>query len=488
MDEVRSLFADDVQSVLLQSPTGSGKGSCCSYMVQRANARGNRVVFGVHGRHLVHDMSERLEKLGLDHGIIMADHKRRRAWLSTQVASIDTLARRERLPHADLFVIDEARFAMSPTWKKVVDGYRAQGARILGMDATPIRSDGKGLGDIFEAMVCGPQPQELIDGKYLVPSVVYAPQGSVESRGVRNVKVTGGEFNSKAQAEIVDKPKLIGDVVKEWENNARNLTTAVFAVNKAHAQHIAERFRMAGHDFAYVDADTPDTENDPQRSRIWNDFDHGQLNGIVAIRTIQYGWDHPICACIVQAHAVRSEATHLQELGRATRPHNGKTHFVVIDHYGNWSDPNLGHYEQPRVWDLDMTKARNRTKDDAPAIARCVSCFKTFIYGKTACPYCGCPVEKKEVKVLEAEGSLGRIEKKLLTAEEWQAKLAREDQRKAKFLEFAKTQKERGYRQHWATGQFKIIFHCWPNHKWIAEAKELGLIVPNEPDKQMGLG
>jgi superfamily II DNA or RNA helicase len=45
-------------------------------------------------------------------------------------------------------------------------------ARVVGMTATPCRRDGRGLGNMFDALVECPQVQELIDLGYLVKTKV----------------------------------------------------------------------------------------------------------------------------------------------------------------------------------------------------------------------------------------------------------------------------------------------------------------------------
>lgn len=470
-DQIRTLWMD-LSSIVLQSPCGSGKGTLITYIVKNAALKGNRSLFAVHGRHLVFDMDKRLDNLDLDHGVIMADHPRRKPWLPAQVASIDTLARRlEHLPEAQIVIVDECRLATSPTWRRVIEAYKNKGSKILGMDATPMGPNGRGLGDggLFEAMILGPQPQELIDQGYLVPSEVYWPEGGPEARAARNVKRVGGELDANAQAAIVGKRKLIGDLVKEWEKLARNDKTVCFGVHQKHAQDIAEMFRCAGHDFAYVDSDTPENE----RKKIWHDYDHGNCNGIVNVRVLGYGWDHPITSCVLDGAATAQVTTHLQKWGRGTRLYAGKKRFIVIDPYGNVGEH--GPYEECREWPLDGIPKKECSKDDAPRVARCCSCFRTFRLGKTACPYCGAPIEKKYSVIHTAAGTLGKYDKKLLSPEEWQRKLAKEDERRAKFLEFCEIAHKRNYKKGWPAMQFKLIFHTWPIKSWIEEAEARGL-------------
>ena len=94
-----------------------------------------------------------------------------------QVASIQTLWSRAMrgsaidLPPADLLFVDEAHRARAHTYEKVIERY--PGAIVVGLTATPCRRDNRGLGNVFDSMIEGPQVQPLIDGGHLsVPKIL----------------------------------------------------------------------------------------------------------------------------------------------------------------------------------------------------------------------------------------------------------------------------------------------------------------------------
>jgi superfamily II DNA or RNA helicase len=446
------------RSVLLVSPTGSGKGTLFSYIVHSASARGKRIIFLVNRRTLVHDMSKRLDRLGIDHGVIMGDDKRRKPWLPVHVASIDTLHRREHTSPADLLILDEAHFAVSPTWKKVIDRY--PNAKLLLGTATPIRLDGRGLCEIADFMVQGSSVQELIGLGYLVPSVVFRPKGAPDLSGVEK---TAGEFNQKQLAEVCDKPKLIGDVVEQWTKHAGDRKTVSFGVSQHHASEIAEKFRCAGVTFAYVDADTPDDERD----RIWEDFDNGSLRGISSVGVVSYGWDHPICSCIIGARATASVGLWRQILGRGSRPHPGKENFLVMDHFDNTGRLDA-FFEDDVQWSLDG-KAVKESAEKTISITTCRRCFATFRSGPDRCPYCLAEIQKFRREIETVKGELEQVERKALAIQEWRERVTGDDRRK-KFEEFRFIAQERGYKKTWPAVKFHIIFGQWPPREWTRSA------------------
>lgn len=483
------------RAVLVCAPCGAGKGSLIAWMVASAVGRGKRVIFVVRGKALVHDMSARVMRLGLEHGVLMGDiqtHPKR----AVQVASIDTLFRRNPVPLADLIIIDEARTFMSPTGRKVLDAY--PDALIVGADATPERRDGLGLGTewggVFDAMVMGPNEQDLIDLGFLVPSVVI---GIPDPPDMTGVSKTGGEFNRLAMAAICDKVKLVGDIVEHWQREAAGLKTVAFAVNKAHALHITERFREAGIEWEYVDDGTSDRD----REAIWRRLDRGTLMGFSNVGIAGVGWDHPCIQCIIAARPTASLSLWRQMIGRGSRPHPGKARFVILDHANNtmrhWP---YGFFETPPRWSLEGGKARSIGSDgpQPPPIATCkrpvrvpdtgvpgsftgplsndglwmLPSFHIFVSGPEICPYCGLPLKEDNLGVPVKPGTLKDLaalkEKARLEAK---AKMtdpqkAREERMKERYRELETFARAKGYKPGYPAVMFKNEFNRWPEKSW----------------------
>ena len=181
INELRSCYAKGAIAPLLVLPTGGGKTICFSYMAKIASDKGKKVLLIAHRRELVGQISAALKLWGVDHGVILPDAKITKH--SVQVAMVQTLANRIKLDKAgryrfDFVIIDEAHHATkNSTWGHVLA--HNLGAKLLGVSATPIRLDGKGLGThtdgYFDAMVVGPTVSDLIAKGRLAAPVVYGP-------------------------------------------------------------------------------------------------------------------------------------------------------------------------------------------------------------------------------------------------------------------------------------------------------------------------
>ena len=320
VQDIRSSVGAGNKRVLLQASTGSGKTIIAADIMQRAAEKSSRVLFLAHRRELIDQCSDKLWRFGVRHGIIMAG-RRLDLVERVQVASVQTLTsraiRREvmELPPTDLIVIDEAHRSASDSYREIVERYPT--AVLLGLTATPCRTDGKGLGHIYQDLICCPSMAELTEQGYLVPVRYFAPTAP----DLEGVEVRAGDYVEKQLAERMDKAKLVGDVVEHWQKFGEDRQTIVFATNVRHSQHLAEKFQQAGVQAAHLDGKT----EKPEREHLLADLGQGRLRVLCNCEVLTEGWDSPTVSCCVLAKPTKSLGRYLQMAGRVLRPAEGKT-------------------------------------------------------------------------------------------------------------------------------------------------------------------
>ncbi len=455
IDWVRYEISNGSSSVVLQSPTGSGKTVTAAQIIQNALEKGSRVLFLAHRRELIKQCSQKLELYGIEHGLIMAGHELE-DWYSVQVASIDTLRaralKRDRImmPRANIVVIDEAHRSLSNTYLQVISEYPE--AVILGLTATPCRTDGRGLGHVYDALVCGPSIKWLIENKYLVPLRYYAPS----EPDLKGLKVgNSGDYIGNQVAGRMDKPKLIGDVVEHWLRLSNDRQTIVFGSSVAHSIHLRDRFREAGILAEHIDADTPTEERD----RILTDLAEKRIQVLCNCLVLTEGWDCPIAATCVLVRPTKSLGLYLQMIGRVMRVMEGKKDGLVIDHSGAVYEHGLA--EDIEEWSLDSRRKLEKDKeekekeDKPPKLVTCEACF--VVYERSpVCPKCGHQNAKHGKYVDTEDGTLVEIGKskasKAWTREE-------EQQWYSMFLGYAVS---KCYKGGWAAHKYRAKFGVWP--------------------------
>ena len=456
LEAVRFSLARGNKSPLMVAPTGSGKTHIAKAIVAGALAKGKRVLFIAPRRELIYQTSEKLDAAGIGHGIIMAGEERS-VCPDVQLACVPTLhvrcvKGRMPLPDADVLIVDEAHLSVARTCREVMAAY--PDAVKVGMTATPARSDGAGLGLIYDDLVMGDPVSELTQQGYLVPATYYAPT----KPDLAKVKLTAGDYNRRQLGHAMNTPQLVGDVVENWARICPDRKTVVFAVNVAHSLALRDRFLAAGVSTEQLDGTTPNDE----RKAILQRLRGGETQVLCNCEVLTYGWDEPSISCAVMARPTKSVTRYFQMVGRVLRPFEGKHDCIVIDHAGSVDE--IGFVDEPVVWSLDgKSKVQDRlskTKPEREAkTVTCGDCGAVFRLSRT-CPTCGHEYPAytaKQVEVMEAE--LQQLDRSKKRANK-QYTTEQKQQFYSGLIGYAK---ERGYKRGWAAHKYKTKFGVWPN-------------------------
>lgn len=396
---VLSAWADGARNVLAVAPTGAGKTVLMASLL--AEHRGASCVIA-HRQELVSQISLALARNGIRHSLLAAPSTVRsivsihmvelgRSWYdpsaACRVAGVDTLVRLSPadpwLRQVGLWVVDEAHhLTRDSKWGKAVE--LLPGARGLGVTATPVRTDGKGLGrqadGLMDAMVAGPTMRELIEAGYLTDYRIFAPRSELDMRDVPTS--ASGDYSPAPMRAAVRRSRIHGDVVSHYLRIARGKLGVTFAVDVEAATELCEAYRAAGVPTEVVTAKTPDA----LRLSILRRFRARQVLQLVNVDLFGEGFDLPAIEVVSMARPTMSYGLYVQQFGRALRPLEGKERAIIIDHVGNTLRHGLP--DAPRVWTLDRRERRASSCSDAEPVRACPQCTRVYERALPACPYC----------------------------------------------------------------------------------------------------
>jgi DNA repair protein RadD len=457
---------DAAQRAIYVLPTGGGKTVIFAKLIENLAAQGKRVLVIVHRHEILNQTSK---KLNVEHGIIKAGLNTDLSY-PVQIASIQTLSRRTstgRLewPEADVIVVDECHHARAHTWRTALEAYPH--AKRYGFTATPCRGDGRGLGNLFDELIIGPQISELKEAGHLVGVKYFAP-AKIDLRGVTTRQ---GDYAVGELADRMNRAHLVGDIVTQWHRLAERRRTIVFAVDIGHSVHIKDEFVKAGVKAEHLDGQTPKEERDAILARLAS----GETEVVTNCMVLTEGFDCPPVGCIVLARPTKQLGLYRQMAGRGLRPADEKSNLILIDHSG--AVHRHGLLEDEITWNLsEDEKAENkihesRAEGSLEAFVDCSRCGSVRERGE-ACPNCGFKPAPRPELILTSDEDLVEVgerararsfEEKLRWYRELMTIRARKNERRA----------ERGQaplKPGWPAAQYKDKFGEWPPRFWNANA------------------
>ena len=462
-DDIGSLrrnLASGTRSQILVAPTGAGKTVIASDIILRAVERGKRCLFLAHRKELINQCSDKLDECGVEHGVIKSGHWRLNPFADVQVASVQTLVRREHW-EADVVIIDECHRSTANTYQEILARFTGQPA-VIGLTATPYRQDGHGLGDMYSKIVVTTSAEGLVREGHLINPKVFA-SSNVDLSKLKVVR--RGEYTDESASDAVADTVLRGEVVRNWKLHADDAATVCFAVNVAHSQEIVRQFNAAGVPARHLDGKTADKD----REQILQDLRNRKIKVVSNVGVLCEGYDLPLLECVILARPTHSRSTWKQMVGRVMRPDPEKRMAIVLDHGGNTM--RHGFVTDSETYSLDSGESVQRSSDAVPRqqIVVCPEC-STYMR-QNPCEHCGHEIVNSSVEVETAEELTAVSGSMQATQIDWTAERAAEAKKEKKnspvrqrhYDALCMTCVMRKYKPGWVAHQFKHRFKSWPS-------------------------
>jgi len=351
-DSIREAWTDNT-STLLVCPTGCGKTQIFTDVIGRMAPR--RSIVLAHREELIWQARNRIEAMtGLSVEVEMADMRADSSFLTrpdvvvttvqTQCSGCDDKGRMSRFKPDDfgLLVIDEAHHATSPSYRKVIDYYcQNPNLKVLGVTATPDRTDEEALGQIFQSVAFDYEILDAIHDGWLVP--IDQQMVAVGNLDFSDVRTTAGDLNGADLAAVMESEGPIQSVVMatmeamyalapntllklpvaDWWKACEAFgldvprRTLAFASSVRHAEMLSDILnRVKPGLCAWVCGATPKDD----RRMILQKFDNGELPALSNCAVLTEGFDSPAVQVIVMARPTKSRSLYSQMVGRSTRP------------------------------------------------------------------------------------------------------------------------------------------------------------------------
>ena len=314
---VYDAYREGHRSVMLCSPTGSGKTRIGIALFDHLSRKGKSANFIVHRDVLLKQTSARFSELMIPHGVVSGNETSGNLE-RIKISSVQSMQAREIDPaNFDINVVDEADIVFEYLAK-----HQRERGRWLGMSASPFR---KGLGDLYSTVINVAPTDALIYQRWLSPLKIYF--GTVVDPGKRK---SSGQYDQQESAD--NALKVVGNVLEEYTEKIGHVfgytpKTVLFSNTIRDAEEYAREFRAAGYDFHAIGYHLPQGEKDD----LIEALTLGQIEGLCSVDMVARGFDVDDVECLVNAQPRRSLSSVVQKFGRGMRIASEKKFCLLLD-------------------------------------------------------------------------------------------------------------------------------------------------------------
>lgn len=338
LDSIAALRSSGARRGLVISATGTGKTILAALDVRAAQPA--RVLFIAHREQILDRAIEEFRRvLGNrrdEYGKLVGSIREldRRFVFST----IQTLSRPDVLAQVgpaafDYVLIDEVHRAAAPSYQRLLDYIEPQ--FLLGLTATPERSDGTSIFELFDYNV----PYEIRLGEALEQDML-AP---FHYYGVADLTFEDGTTTTDATPlfRLVSRERVdyIVEAIKTYGQAGVAPKGLVFCSRKEEAHEISRDLNersIRGRRLRTIALTGDDTV--AERERQVRRLEAGELDYILTVDVFNEGVDIPSVNQVIMLRQTQSSIVFVQQLGRGLRRSPGKEYVVVIDFIGNYAN------------------------------------------------------------------------------------------------------------------------------------------------------
>ncbi|KRM56726.1 hypothetical protein C5L31_000128 [Secundilactobacillus malefermentans] len=355
-EALKSLKAERLsgaQRALIVSATGTGKTFLGAFDVKQFEPK--RFLFVVHREQILKKSLESFYKViggnRKDYGLFTGNRTDSRA--KYLFASIQTLSKPENYElfdpkDFDYILIDEVHRAGAKSYQNLINYFKPN--FLLGMTATPERTDGYNLYELFDYNIA-----YEIRLKAALEENMLCPFHYI---GVTDYEVDGVQTSDLSDLKWLASDERVAYILKQVDYfgySGEKVHGLIFCSSVKEAQALAENFTKKNHRAVALSGSTSQMDRDSAVKQL----ESGEIEYIITVDIFNEGIDIPCVNQVVLLRNTQSSIVFIQQLGRGLRKAPDKDFVNVIDFIGDYKN----NYLIPIALTGDKTRSKNKARD-----------------------------------------------------------------------------------------------------------------------------
>ena len=333
IENLHRLRLSGEDKALVIAATGTGKTYMSAFDV--LNYEPKKMLFLVHREEILRGAERTFRKVAKNKnksmGLLTGNKKDMEAdYLFATIQSMNIYLNHFRKDEFEYIIIDEAHHSASPTYQSVINYFKPK--FLLGMTATPERSDNENIFDIFDNNVALElRLREALELNIVIP-FHYFGITDIESIDLSDVDVNNISEISK-RLRVNERVDFIIEKMKFYGYDGEKRKCIGFCANIDHAKYMSEEFNRRGIVSTYLIGQDSTDVREACIKKL--EADEDELEVIFTVDIFNEGVDIPSINLILMLRPTDSPIVFIQQLGRGLRKHIDKEFLTILDFIGN---------------------------------------------------------------------------------------------------------------------------------------------------------
>lgn len=318
---------------IIISATGTGKTYLSAFDVRRFNPE--RFLFVVHREIIAEEALNSFKRVIGEHvsmGILGGGKKdidSKYIFSTIQTISKDDVLYSFKKDEFDYIVIDEVHRAGAPSYKKILDYFEPK--FLLGMTATPERTDGEDIYSLFEHNVAYEIRLNHAMKENLVCPFHYF--------GITDLTIGGNVVDDNSDFRYLEAEERVNNIIEKAEfygYSGERVKGLIFCSRNDEAKILSNKFNEKGFSTIALSGADSNEARENAIGRLEQNYEDNKLDYIFTVDIFNEGVDIPAVNQIIMLRPTESAIIFVQQLGRGLRHYKDKEYVIVLDFIGSY--------------------------------------------------------------------------------------------------------------------------------------------------------
>lgn len=334
LSSIEKLRQNEQTKALLISATGTGKTYLSAFTVQKAKPR--KLLFLVHREQILKQAAQTFQHVlgNIDIGFLSGTHKDFAApYLFSTISMMakDDILSQFTPTYFDYIIIDETHRAGAKSYRKILNYFKPQ--FLLGMTATPNRSDGFDIYKLFDYNIAYEiHLKEAMQENMLCPFHYF---------GITDITIDNQEIDDISSFNLLTSDERVEHIIKKaqfYGYSGERVKGLIFCRNIEEAHLLSQKFNEKGFYTTTLCGEDSQETRENALSRLEQSNRQNGLDYIFTVDIMNEGIDIPAVNQIIMLRPTKSSIIFVQQMGRGLRKYPDKDYVVILDFIGNYQN------------------------------------------------------------------------------------------------------------------------------------------------------